>query len=98
MIFEEKKFWPKKIFWLDFQGKILLHNGKVLDKSRQKLKIIGPGSLKYCPEVVRSLENRFFDPKCHLETISRPCDQNSTHKRKRCAPHILERFGSRLFI
>ena len=99
MIFGEKKILVQKnFFWLDFQGKILLHNDKVLDKPRQKLEIIGPGSLKYCPEVVRSLGNRFFDPKYHLEVISRPWEQKSdTQTKKLCPPHILERFGSRLF-
>ena len=73
MIFGEKKIFVQKTFlWLDFQCKILLHNEKVLGKRRQKLEIIGPGGLKYCPEVIRSLGNHFFDPKYHLEVISRP--------------------------
>ena len=98
MIFGEKILVQRNFVWLDFQGKILLHNDKVLDKPRQKLEIIGPGSLKYCPEVVRSLGNRFFDPKYHLEVISRPWEQKSdTQTKKLCPPHILERFGSRLF-
>ena len=75
MIFGEKSLVKKIFFWLDFQSKILLHNDKVLNKHRQELEIIGPGSLKYCPEVVRSLGNSFFDPKYHLEVISRPWEQ-----------------------
>ena len=99
MIFEEKKNWSEKFFWLDFQGKILHQNDKVLDKPRQKLEIISPGSLKYCPEVVRSLGNRFFDAKYHLEVITRTWEQKiDTQTKKLCPPHILERFGSRLFI
>ena len=88
MIFEEKKILvKKKFFWLDFQRKILHHNDKVLDKPRQKLEIIGPGSLKYCPEVVRSLGNRFFDPKYHLDVISRTWEQKiDTQTKKLCPP------------
>ena len=47
-----------------------------MEKSRQKLEKIGPESLKYCSGVVRALGNRFFDPKYHLEVISRPWEQS----------------------
>ena len=97
--FGEKKFLVKKIFFgLVFKLKFFITISMSWTNFDKNLKQSRSGRLKYCSGVVRSLGKGFFDPKYHPEMISWPCVQIiSTQTKKLCPPHILERFGSRVF-